>query len=190
MSVEMEAPRVAQWGLAALLCLVALVYWPGLRGGFDFDDFRNIIQNTALHVHFADPWRAWLAAAFSSPASDLQRPLAMLSFAVNHASTGLDPSWMKATNLAIHLCNTVLAWLLARRLLALAGVASARRDAVALWVAAFWSLACINLLAVLFVVQRMESLCHTFVLAGLLLYLAGRARLSAGRDGGWWRILA
>lgn len=180
----------ARWGLGALLGLVALVYWPGLGGGFDFDDFPNIVENTALHVSFSDSWRAWLAATFSSPASDLQRPLAMLSFAVNHALTGLAPYWMKATNLAIHLVNTVLVWLLARRLLGLAGVADERRDAVALWIAAFWSLACINLLSVLFVVQRMESLCHTFVLAGLLLYLAGRARLSTARGGGWWRILA
>lgn len=190
LSVEMEAARMARWGLAALLCLVALVYWPGMRGGFDFDDFPNIVGNAALHVRFADPWRAWLAAVFSSPASDLQRPLAMLSFAINHAFTGLDPSWMKATNIAIHLLNTVLAWFVARRLLGLAGCAEERRDAVALWIAACWSLACINLLGVLFVVQRMESLCHTFVLAGLLLYLAGRTRLAAARGGGRWRILA
>lgn len=180
----------AKWGVIALLALVALVYWPGLGGGFDFDDFPNIVDNTALHVHFADSWRTWLAAMFSSPASDLQRPLAMLSFATNHAFTGLDPSWMKATNLAIHLFNTVLAWFVARRLLGLAVTAEDRRDAIALWVAAFWSLACINLSGVLFVVQRMESLCQAFVLAGLLLYLAGRARLSAKRSGGWWRTLA
>jgi hypothetical protein len=43
-------------------------------------------------------------------------------------------------------------------------------------------------MAVLFVVQRMESLCHTFVFAGLWLYLVGRARLQVtGR--GWGLML-
>ena len=158
---------LARWGLPLLLALVTLVYWPGLGGGFDFDDFPNIVNNTALHVRFGDPCRAWLAAAFSSPASDLQRPLAMLTFALNHALTGLDPYWMKATNLAIHLLNTLLVWIVARVLLATFGVDATRRGILALWLAAFWSLASVNLLGVLFVVQRMESLCHTFVLAGL-----------------------
>ena len=45
-------------------------------------------------------------------------------------------------------------------------------------------------MAVLFVVQRMESLSHTFVFAGLWLYLDGRQRQLAGQGGGWARILA
>jgi hypothetical protein len=67
-------------------------------------------------------WSQWLAAMFSSPASDLQRPLAMLSFAINHALTGLDPYWMKLTNLGIHLLNTWLVFLLGRRVLRAAAV--------------------------------------------------------------------
>jgi hypothetical protein len=56
--------------------------------------------------------------------------------------------------------------------------------------AAAWALHPINLMAVLFVVQRMESLSHTFVFAGLWLYLDGRQRQIAGRRGGWVSILA
>src|SRR5205809_5247645 len=65
------------WALPLLLVAVAAVYLPGLGGGYTFDDMPNIVDNAALRVHLQDDWRAWLAAAFSSPASDLQRPLAM-----------------------------------------------------------------------------------------------------------------
>src|SRR5690606_38727533 len=103
--------------LAALLVLEALVYWPGLRGGFVFDDYPNIVDNRLLHVDWNDGWREWLAAAFSSPASALQRPLASLTFAVNHALTGLDPYWMKLANLGIHLLNAWLVLLLCHQVL-------------------------------------------------------------------------
>lgn len=178
-----------QWALPVLLVLVALAYWPGLRGGFVFDDYPNIIDNVRLHVGFGAGWHAWLGAMFSSPASDLQRPLAMLSFAVNHALTGLDPYWMKLTNLGIHLANSTLVFLLVRRLMGIASPAAdtRRRDWIALWTAGAWALNPINLMAVLYVVQRMESLCHLFVFAGLLLYLVGRQRQISGTKG-WWLV--
>jgi hypothetical protein len=40
---------------------------------------------------------------------------------------------------------------------------------------------------VLFVVQRMESLCHTFVFAGLWMYIVGRARLQL--EGRGWALM-
>lgn len=176
-----------------LLCVVvALCYWPGLNGGFVFDDFPNIVGNNALHVSLHSTASQWLAAIFSSPASELQRPLAMLSFAINHALTGLDPYWMKLTNVGIHLLNTGLVYGLAGGLLQAADRRAPmgdvlRRKRIALWIAAAWALNPINLMAVLFVVQRMESLSHTFVFAGLWMYMAGRMRLDAGRSG--WPLL-
>ena len=185
-------PALRRILLPVLLVLVALVYWPGLGGGFVFDDYPNIVQNGALHVTWASTWLEWLAAVFSSPASELQRPLAMLTFAINHALTGLDPYWMKLTNLVIHLVNTVLVLNVVRLLLRLAepdATSSTGADRVALWVAAAWALTPINLMAVLFVVQRMESLSHAFVFGGLYLYLLGRQAQCAGR-GGWWLVLS
>lgn len=186
MTTPMRA-RDRRLALAAVMSLVALVYWPGLTGGFVFDDFPNIVENAALHVSADATWNQWLAAIFSSPASELQRPLAMLSFAINHALTGLDPYWMKLTNLGIHVLNTVLVFAVVRRLIRIADP-SPRSDWPALWVAAAWALNPINLMAVLFVVQRMESLSHTFVLAGLWCYIAGRLQLlSSGK--GWLLIV-
>jgi protein O-mannosyl-transferase len=176
--------------LVALAGLVAMVYWPGIAGGYVFDDFPNIVDNTNLHVGTL-AWPDWLAAAFSSPASDLQRPLAMLTFAANHYFTGLDPEAMKLTNIALHAANALLVLGLVRQLLAMApltGIANTRREWAARFVAAAWALHPINLMAVLLVVQRMEVLAHTFVFAGLWLYLLGRQRQACGRNG--WLLIS
>jgi hypothetical protein len=165
-----------------------------MHGGFVFDDFPNIVDNAKLRVTTQSSWSEWVAAVYSSPASSIQRPLAMLTFSVNHALTGIDPFWMKLTNLGIHLLNTVLAFALGRRLL---GVAvspqtagdAVRNDWIALWIAAAWALNPINLMGVLFVVQRMESLSHTFVFGGLWLYLSGRTQLLRTGNG-WTPLLA
>src|SRR5690348_5304141 len=67
-----------------------------------------------------------------------------------------------------------------------AGVDAPAATRIALIVSATWMLLPINLMAVLYVVQRMESLCQVFVLAGLWVYLHGRWMMltaeSARRD--------
>ena len=177
--------------LSLITVLVGYVYWPGLNGGFVFDDLPNIVNNTELHVK-SSLWTDWVTAMFSSPSSSLQRPLAMLTFAINHYFTGLDPRPMKLTNLAIHILNTMLVFFLVRALLRSVvkqqPSADRRQQVATLFVTASWALHPINLMAVLFVVQRMESLSHTFVFAGLWLYVAGRQSQLAG-TGGWLRIL-
>ena len=179
-------PKIAKLALLALLAIVALVYWPGLGGGFIFDDRPNISSNTAIHVTSLR-WADWIAATLSSPAANFPRPLAMYSFAVNHYFSGLDPWAMKLTNVAIHLINTFLVFHLARLLIRATGPdrleGSPRIEWAALFVASAWALNPINLMAVLYVVQRMESLCHTFVFSGLWLYVQGRRRMLQGQSG-------
>jgi protein O-mannosyl-transferase len=179
--------------LLALLGMIWIAYAPGLGGGFIFDDISNIVNNKALHVTGSSP-AEWSAAAFASPASDLQRPLAMLTFALNHYFTGLDPKPMKLTNLIIHCLNALLAFALARLLLRAWRMSRGEQgrtiDDVAAWfVAAAWGLSPVNFMGVLYVVQRMESLSHIFVFTGLLLYTHGRMRQQAGKAG-WACILA
>lgn len=176
--------RNSAW-LAVLPVCIVLAYWPGLGGGFAFDDYPNIVFNKALHVTTL-AWQDLVSAAFSSNSSDLQRPLAMFTFALQHYFTGLDPRALKAGNIAIHGVNVLLAFALARALLrAGAPIVDTRlRDRAAFLCAALWALMPINLMPVLLVVQRMESLSHTFVFAGLLLYLAGRERQLRAQGGG------
>lgn len=178
-----------RWMLAALL-LALLLYLPGLRGSFVFDDYPNIVDNADLHVTTLEP-EAWLKAAWASPASDLQRPLASLSFALNHYFTGLAPLPMKLANVAIHLLNGLLLFALLRRIGTLASRTGTDPN-VSHWLplltTTLWLVHPINLGAVLFVVQRMESLAQAFVLAGLLFYLDARSRQIEGRSGSGWRL--
>ncbi len=170
--------------LGTLLTLAA--YWPGLHGGYIFDDYPNIVDNTALQIDELTTSKL-AQAALSSPSSDLKRPLASISFALNHVATGLDPFAMKLTNLLLHLLNGLLFFVLGRALLlrAASGAEATRRAApLAAVLACGWMLLPINLSSVLYVVQRMESLAQLFVLLGLLGYLAGRNRMStAPRQG-------
>lgn len=186
--------RRSQWRFLALIvaCAVTLVvYWPGLSGGFLFDDYPNIVDNKGVQPADAS-LPSLFAAALSSPSSEFKRPLASLSFAINYLTTGLDPYWMKLTNLLIHLLNGWLVYLLS---LALLRSDPSRRHPhtflVAALIATGWMLLPINLTAVLYVVQRMESMANLFVLLGLLGYVAGRRRMldvhADGAGGTAWR---
>src|SRR5579885_3186932 len=118
-SVMLWMPRIRRPSPAAVmavaLLLTAAAYWPGLHGEFEFDDYPNIVKVDALHVSQAS-LRAFRDAALVGNAG--QRPLAYLSFALNHYFFGLDPFYFKFVNLVIHLANGVLLFLLGRILLA------------------------------------------------------------------------
>jgi hypothetical protein len=109
-------PILPWWILFAAFALTLATYWPGLSGGFLFDDYPNIVDNHGVQPHGAS-FSSLVGAALSSPSSEFKRPLASLSFAANYLISGLDPYWMKLTNLVIHLLNGLLVFLLARSLL-------------------------------------------------------------------------
>ena len=118
------------------MLLTIIIYWPGLRGGFIFDDYPNIVDNTGVQPHHASV-PSLVNAALSSPASDFKRPLASLSFALNYLAGGLDPFGWKLTNLFIHLLNGLLVFVLARLLIATADPA-ARTGIIAALIALCW----------------------------------------------------
>src|SRR5690348_10975263 len=174
--------------LVAALAITTLVYWPGVYGGYVFDDFPNIVDNVGVHVAHST-LANWANAAWSSPASTFHRPLASLTFAANWFFSGSNPLPMKVTNICIHLLNGLLLYAMLRELLrawrARRGeqvIEEAAAHRLSLLIAAAWLLLPINLMAVLYVVQRMESLCQVFVLAGLWAYLRGRRRMFKAVD--------
>jgi protein O-mannosyl-transferase len=172
--------RPGWWLLWAGVVLCAAIYWPGLSGGYLFDDYPNIVENTAVHpTNWTLP--SLINAALSSPSSEFKRPLASLTFAANYLLTGSAPYGMKLTNLIFHLLNGLLAFLLARALILLAGAQAQenkkRAEINAALIACGWMLLPINLTGVLYLVQRMESLANLFVLVGLIGYVAGRRRM-------------
>jgi hypothetical protein len=172
--------------VAALTVLTIMVYRPGLEGGFLFDDFPNIVDNPGVQPPDASIPNL-VRVAMSSPSSEFKRPLASLTFAANYLASGNAPFWMKATNLVIHVLNGWLVFLVARSalrvLMARRGHIDVHRgDISAALVAGTWLLLPINLTAVLYVVQRMESLANLFVLLGLLGYLKARQAMQVRRS--------
>ncbi|WP_179477575.1 hypothetical protein [Rhodanobacter sp. K2T2] len=165
------------------------IYSAGLSGSYLFDDYPNIVDNHAVQPTSAS-LSSLVGAALSSSSSEFKRPLASLSFAANYLASGLAPYWMKLTNLVIHLLNGLLVFLLGRSLLRIAAAPRSRADdfASAAWtghwnnrtgvvaslIATCWMILPINLTAVLYVVQRMESMANLFVLLGLIGYVTGR----------------
>lgn len=210
-------PSRTGWRVLALALLVTiLAYWPGLYGGWIFDDYPNIVDNHGVQIDETS-LPALIQAALSSPASDFKRPLASLSFALNYRVGGLDPFGWKLLNLLVHLLNGIAVYALVKRLLlnvdlghmAVASDVSVSTsthrtpngsmehgtlpagphpDIIAAIVAAAWLLLPINLTAVLYVVQREESLANLFVLTGLIGYVIGRQRMLA-LTGGRWLLL-
>ncbi len=122
--------RTGWWLLLAAMLLTIAVYSSGLSGGYLFDDYPNIVDNHGVQPHDASV-PTLVRAALSSPSSEFKRPLASLSFAVNYLTTGLDPYWMKLTNLVIHLLNGLLVFLLARALVLFAPAPGKRCSIVA-----------------------------------------------------------
>src|SRR5688572_6472926 len=73
-----------------LALVVALVWWPALQAGFQFDDWNVIVNNSRVHS---------LAAWWQSMPGI--RPLLKFSYALN-ASISLEPWGFRAVNVAIH----------------------------------------------------------------------------------------
>ena len=177
------------WLTVSLIPLaVLLVYAAGLSGGFIFDDYPNIINNTTLAGghDLLSRLRSILASGYSSPAG---RPLSMLTFAINQVLGGNNPFYFKLVNVGIHAVNGMLLYFLIVWLLQGMSLASDEKinemgtRSIALVVALAWSVHPINLTSVLYVVQRMNSLSAMFVLAGLLVYVRGRISLLTSNKG-------
>ncbi|MBC7161433.1 MAG: hypothetical protein H5U26_04900 [Immundisolibacter sp.] len=180
----MKLPRKLQAAaLLATLALVVLAYLPGLRGPFVFDDYPNILNNPAVAVTEFTP-QALGAAALSNTSGPLGRPLAALSFGIDHyRAGGFYPLAFKLSNLAIHLLNVLLVYALAGRLARRLG-AGEMAPTVGLFCALLWGLHPLQLTSVLYVVQRMTSLAATFTLAAMLCWLQARELWAGSGAGG------
>jgi hypothetical protein len=169
--------------LIALLVLCLLAYLAGLSGGYLFDDFHHIVNNSALRA-IGTPSQNWLAVAVSSDAGILRRPLSMLSFGLNVAWFGMSPFAFKAVNLFIHLVNGALVYAigrrLAERLIGPGAAAAVKPEKLALLATGLWLLHPLHVSGVVYIVQRMNELAALFTLAGLLCYVDGRMRMLRG----------
>lgn len=188
--------------LLALAGLTVVAYWPGLHGGFLFDDFANLpaLGSSGPITNWPTFWR-YITSGVADPTG---RPLTMLTFLVDAQDWPASPFPFKRTNLILHLVNGALLFCLLQRLGRLGPLLanaspdrSAAKDAApgfwradlaAALGAALWTLHPLWISTTFYIVQREAMLPATFTLLGLLAWLRGREKILSGevlRGFGW-----
>ena len=156
---EAEARPPAQRLLAAMLALIAAIAWAGSwQGAFQYDDFQVIVDNPVVH--------SW--SSLSADFGHGLRPVLKLSYWFSWVSGGGSPLAFHAFNLAVHLGNALLVWLLARRLYAIGGLEATGSATASLLAAGIFALHPLQTEAVTYLCGRSGSLMALFYLAALL----------------------
>ncbi|TPG47848.1 tetratricopeptide repeat protein [Rhodanobacter glycinis] len=175
------------WAAFALLTLAA--YWPGLHGGFLFDDFANLPALGATGP--IDTWPTFWRYITSGTADPTGRPLTLLTFLLDANDWPANPFPFKRTSLILHLFNGALLYVLLAKLGQSLVVETRRYQTAALFGAALWLLHPLLVSTTLYIVQREAMLPATCVMAGLLIWLHGRNQLFRGniRGGLIWSVI-
>lgn len=152
-----------RWAECALLMLViGATYGNSLSGPFLFDDQSYIVDNPSIR-------RLWPPTWLGEPLG--HRPVAALSFAVNHALAGLESTAFRAGSLLVHLLAAAVLWALLRRL-------PAPLPAIALPAALLWGVHPLNSECIHYVSQRTDllmGLCALLTLYGAVRRFGGGA---------------
>lgn len=174
--------------------LAAIAFLPGLPGAFVFDDIPNIVNNSSIHLSQMN-LGALLEILSTKQVSGAMRGIPTLTFALDYWRAGgvADPATFKSTNILIHAVTTfALAWLF-RSLLSFANVSPRRANWFALALASAWALHPLQVSAVLYAVQRLQTMGTLFLVLALVAYLhARRAQMQgvAGKRGMLMAVLA
>jgi protein O-mannosyl-transferase len=155
----------------ALLVVVLLCYANALPNGFVFDDHVNLQSNPLLRKIGNVP--ELLLSGF--------RPIREISYAFDFALWGERPFGFHLTNILIHAANTLLVFLVIRRLIG--DIASSAIGALV------FAIHPIQPDAVTYISGRRDVLFAFFYLAGFLCYLAYR-RVAVNRKPPHWRRFA
>lgn len=165
--------------MAALTLLAAAALWPGLHGGFVFDDYPNLQALGAWGPVDSLPALArYLTSGFADATG---RPLSMLSFLLDARDWPADPLPFKRTNLLIHLLNGLLLFAATRELARAWRFDARRRGRTAALAAGLWLLHPLFVSTVMYVVQREAMLPATFSFATFWVWLILRRRRLGGQ---------
>lgn len=161
-----------------ILILVVLVYFPGLKGGFLFDDFSNLREMSKYgDMHKWENAKTFILNGIAGPT---HRPIALLTF-VPQADDWFAGNALpfKVVNLVIHLfCGLLLYWVICLLLCAYSEPKQQKIKWIAFLAASFWLLHPLMLSTTLYVIQRMAQLPLLFTLLALIGYLKGRALIA------------
>jgi len=192
--------------LPAIFCLLLVtagtLFLPGISGPWIFDDYSNLLQNSYVRVGTLNA-EELKHAAYSLQAGPLNRPVAMMTFALNYYFAGgfHDTTPYKLTNLVIHVINGLLVFWFSYLIIGrLAQIYRKKKLFKSLQnkhsviilagaVSLFWLVHPIQITSVLYVVQRMTSLSALFTLLALICYLKGRLVFLSGLNKSVWLLV-
>ena len=168
------------WAGLLLIGAALLAYANSLNGPFLFDDIPGIVENPTIRALWP------LSGPLTPPGGGnpvAARPVANLSFAINHAVGGLAVRGYHVVNLLIHVAVGLVLFGVVRRTLARAGMPEGLRAAavtVGFATALLWLVHPLQTESVTYVIQRTESL------AGLLYLLALYGFIRGTEEGAAW----
>ena len=143
-------------GAIAIVVGCFTAYMPAIQGGFVWDDNRYVTANPLLTAPDG-LYRIW----FSTDAPSQYFPLVYTTFRAEYQLWGLNPAGYHVVNVAIHSINTLLLWLVLRRL-----------GAPGAWLAsAIFALHPVNVESVAWITERKNVLMLFFSLLSVLCWV-------------------
>ena len=143
-----------------------------LQAPFYFDDYQNILKNSAIRMeqlNLSGLMKAWTEGTVPG------RPVANISFALNYYFHQYDVMGYHLVNLAIHLLTGISLFFLFKAVLGSPGLQKTCRNPtwIAFFAALLWMVHPIQTQSVTYVVQRMNSLAGLFSVLSILCYSRG-----------------
>lgn len=159
--------------LAGVILLGILIYSNSFDCSFHFDDRHNIMSNPVLRD------ASDLAAIWKHSQN---RFLPFYSLALNYQSSGLEVASYHYFNLAIHLINALLVWLLSFVICSTPNLKhtglNEHKKTIAFVTALLFISHPLATQSVTYIIQRMASMVAMFYLLSVLLYVKGRLSTS------------
>jgi|GEM_PF-1291652 len=150
--------------LFSLLFLGIILYWNSLQTPFLWDEDKLIVADPRVHdwSRFPDIF----LKSFFGVSDFYYRPLATLSFRIDHMVWEFNPLGYHLTNLLFHLANTFIVYLLYRHFF--------KKAQLAFWGAFLFLAHPAHVEAVTYIPSRTDLLSFFFFLASFYFYVKGR----------------
>jgi tetratricopeptide (TPR) repeat protein len=174
--------RLIDWLIAVVIAqLVVMAFSPALRAGFVLWDDDTYFVNNPYYRGLGPAQLRWMFTVMSGH----YMPLTWLTYGLDYVLWGMRPAGYHAVNVALHALAAVIAYFLARRVLAAAvgRVQPAGLRAGAAVAALLFAVHPLRVESVAWITERRDVLCGVFFLLAILCYLRA---LDAGVSRRWY----
>ncbi len=170
--------RIVVFSIIALSLLIFSIYGNSFDCSWHFDDEPNITDNPNLHLKEIT-WENLKRSLFSDRNNPTMpyRPVACLTFALNHYFGELNVFGYHLVNIFIHLLSSIFLLLFIYHTLNLPSLRAkyaSQSYFIALLATTLWAINPIQTQAVTYIVQRMASLAGMFYIMSMFFYLKAR----------------